>query len=485
MGIRAWGTIMKMAGWRMRAGVILLALGVTFGLAGAQPETPARAALLEIDGAIGPATSDYFGRTLKRAVDNGARLIILRIDTPGGLDTAMREIIKTILASPVPVVAYVDPAGSRAASAGTYILYAAHLSAMAPATSLGAATPVRIGGGAPFSPGGDKPEAGGSANKGSKDKKGTPAPTGGSAMENKVLNDAVAFIRGLAERRGRNAEWAERAVREGVSLPSHEAVKQKVVDYTANNLDELLAKIDGRTVETTAGKITLNTKDMAVERMPPDWRSQFLSVITSPTIAVILMMIGIYGLIFEGYSPGAIVPGVVGVICLLLGLFALQALPLNYVGFALIIFGVALMVAESMVPSFGALGFGGITAFVFGAIMLVDTDVPGFGVNRGVIGGIAAAAALVMMFTLYQVRRTRHMPVPVSDGVAPGTLAEVLTFEGGIGWAMLHGEHWRISSRAALQPGQRVAVARTEGLTLFVEPVETDSLSVPGPGQST
>jgi membrane-bound serine protease (ClpP class) len=468
--------LMHTSRFRLFVWTLLLSLGAGLGLT--HSTAPAQdggghAALLDITGPIGPATSDYVTRAHRKAVQGGARLIILQIDTPGGLDTAMRDIIRTIMESPIPVVTYVQPGGARAASAGTYILYASHIAAMAPATSLGAATPVRIGIGTPALPGSEQPEAGKNRGKGGKaDKQDKAPPAGaGDAMERKVINDAVAFIRGLAERRGRNADWAERAVRAGESLSSPQALKLKVIDLIATDLDDLLGKIDARTVETSAGKVTLATRGMKVEHIEPDWRSRFLAIISSPTVAIMLMLIGIYGLLFEGMNPGAIVPGVVGGICLLLGLFALQAMPINYVGAALIVLGIVLMIAEGIVPSFGALGFGGIAALAFGAIMLVDTDVPGLGVNRGVIAGAVVAVASLMALTMTLVARTRRLAVQSDGGVPAGTHAEVTEFRDGQGWAQVNGEIWRIASNADLHPGQQVSVGRTEGLTLHVRPL--------------
>ena len=406
------------------------------------------AAQVEIQGAIGPATSGYFEKAHRQAVDSGASLIILQMDTPGGLDTAMRDIIKLILNSPIPVACIVAPGGARAASAGTYILYACHVAAMAPATNLGAATPVPVGGVTPFGkdPGKDKPA--------DKDKDLKPAeepPPEGDAMGRKVVNDAVAYIRSLAEKRGRNAEWAERAVREGVSLSADKALEEKVIDLIANDVADLLVKINGRKVATPAGEIVLNTAALTVQKIEPDWRMKFLSVITNPTIAYVLMLIGIYGLLLEGYHPGAIVPGVVGAICLLLAMFAFQVLPVNYVGLALIILGVVLMIAEALVPSFGAFGFGGIAAFVFGSIMLMDIDVPGYDINLGVIAGIAVSASLLMMLTGYLVWRSRRAPVVTGDRTLIGHTAEIEEPIETEGWAWIAGERWRVRSRTPLR----------------------------------
>jgi membrane-bound serine protease (ClpP class) len=433
---------------------------------------PGAAALIRIDGAIGPATSGYFEKAHRRAVESGSGVIVLQIDTPGGLDSAMRDIIKAILNSPIPVACLVAPGGARAASAGTYILYACHVAAMAPATNLGAATPVPVGGSAPLPGMPDKPE-GGKGEKGDKDemdKDAAPGQPPRDAMQAKVVNDAVAYIRSLAEKRGRNADWAERAVREGVSLSADRALEQRVIDLVASDVDDLLAKIDGRVVVTTAGELTLRTAGLAVEAIEPDWRMKFLAVITNPTVAYILLLIGIYGLLLEGYHPGAILPGVTGAICLLLALFAFQVLPVNYVGLALVLLGVVLMIAEAFAPSFGVLGVGGLVAFVFGSIMLMDIDVPGYGVNRGIIFGIAAGGAAVLAGTLYLLWRARQAPVTTGDRTLVGHTLEVLQANGPEGWGWVAGERWKFRGSAPAVVGQRLRVTGIDGLTLVVEP---------------
>ena len=435
------------------------------------------AALIEIDGPIGPATSGYFQKAHAQALESGASIIVLRLDTPGGLDTAMRDIIKTILASPLPVACLVGPGGARAASAGTYILYACQIAAMAPATNLGAATPVPIGGTWPMGKGKKGDEEKNEDGKNKKEKKaedsaGAIADVPDDAMGRKVVNDAVAYIRSLAEKRGRNADWAEKAVREGASLSAEKALEMHVVDLLAADVPDLLKKIDGRSVSVAAGDVKLKTAALPVEKIEPDWRMLLLGVITNPTLAYILMLVGIYGLLLEGYHPGAVLPGVTGAICLLLALYAFQVLPVNYVGLGLILLGVALMVAEALAPSFGVLGFGGITAFVLGSILLMDIDVPGYGVDLGLIAGIAVSAAALMGLTLFLLWRARRAPVVTGSDALVGQLAEALEAFESEGWAGVNGERWRIRSGRPLRAGERARVTRVDGLLLHTEPVE-------------
>ncbi len=434
----------------------------------AAPADDARSALLlELDGAIGPATSHYISQGIKRAAEDGHALVILRMDTPGGLDTSMRDIIKDILASPVPVITFVSPSGARAASAGTYILYASHVAAMAPATNLGSATPVPIGGQpAEPAPADDK--------KPDPTKPGDeaqPAVDPRGAMERKVINDAVAYLRSLAQLRGRNADWAEKAVREGANLPAEDALAQKVIDLIATDVPDLLNKLNGRKLRYGESEITLATQGLTVEKVEPDWRTELLSVITNPTVAYGLLLIGIYGLLFEGYNPGAVLPGVVGAICLLLALFAFQVLPVNYAGLALIVLGALLVVAEAFVPSFGALGVGGLIAFVIGSIMLFDTSVPGFEVAMPIIGGIAFVAGLILCMIVWMFSRARRRPVTTGIDQILGGTAEAVDGFAERGMVRLGGELWKARSSAPLRPGQRARVVRVEGLELWIEPL--------------
>jgi membrane-bound serine protease (ClpP class) len=449
--------------------VTALLVGIASCTANAQPVSRAGQVIhLEIRGAIGPATSDYVVRGIEYAASVDAALIVLEMDTPGGLDSAMRDIIKAILASPVPVASLVAPGGSRAASAGTYILYASHIAAMAPATNLGAATPVQIGG----TPSPAAPEQ--TEDDDAKASPGKPAERSqpsGTAMERKAVNDAVAYIRGLAELRGRNADWAEMAVREAASLTAEQAAEQQVIDLLAKDVESLLAAIDGRVVKLSGGDARLATAGLSVEERAPDWRTKLLATLTDPNVAYLLMLVGIYGLIFEGYNPGAILPGVVGAICLLLALFAFQVLSVNYAGLALIALGVLLLVAEAFVPSFGALGLGGIVAFVIGSVILLDTDLPGFAVSAWLIGSIAliASATLLAILTLFM--RSRSRPVTTGREAMIGELAEALEDFDHSGAVFVHGERWTAVARRPVRRGQSVRIIRVHDLRLDVEPV--------------
>ncbi len=431
---------------------ILLLLAILALLA-----VPAHAAgvrVLAVQGAIGPASADYLLRGLDKANEDGAQLVVIEMDTPGGLDTSMRDIIKAILASKVPVATYVAPQGARAASAGTYILYASHIAAMAPATNLGAATPVEL------APGGDKPAA--------PDKPAASPPA--DPKMRKAVHDAAAYIRGLAELRGRNAEWAERAVREAVSLSASEALELKVIDLVAADLGDLLKQLDGRAIKMDGQTITLDTTQAAIERVQPDWRSRLLAVIGDPGIAYILMLLGIYGLIYEFSNPGMLFPGVVGGICLLLGLFALQLMPISYAGLALLLLGFVMMIAEAFIPSFGALGLGGIIAFVIGSVMLIDTDLPGYGIPLALVVPVAVASALFSFFVAGLAIKARARPVVTGAAELIGAAGEALEDIEHEGWAHVHGEQWRVRSKVPLKRGTPFRVRARHDLILEVEP---------------
>lgn len=451
--------------WRIQYG-LLLAVFLWMSTLFAQTPDVARnaangkAVWLDVNGAISPAMYDYIHRGLARAAEQQAQIIILQIDTPGGLDLSMRRIIQEIIASPVPVVSFVAPGGARAASAGTYILYASHIAAMAPATNLGAATPVKTG-------------AQSQEIKTPDRKPGYDAissPDTQDAMTTKIVHDAAAYIRGLARMRGRNADWAERAVREGVSLTAAEALDENVIDLIANDLNDLLTQLDGRMVEAAGKKVTLSTRTLVLERFEQDWRTRLLAVITDPDIAYILMLIGVYGLILEFATPGTIIPGVVGAICLLLALFAFQVLPINYAGLALILLGIIFMLAEALIPGVGVLGIGGVAAFAIGSVMLIDTEVPDYGISIPLIATFALLSAGFFMIVLSMVLKSRKKPV-VTGGEqlihSTGEVAEDFEREG---WIRIHGELWRARSGVPLKSGQSVSVIAIHGLTLEVTP---------------
>ncbi len=429
-------------------------------------------AQIDLVGPIGPATAEYFEQAAGHAEADGAVAIVLRLDTPGGLADSMRQIITRILSSKIPVLGYVGPEGARAASAGTYILYASHVAAMAPATHLGAATPVSLGGPMPTpaeSPSSlpEKKDA-----PGSEAKPDDTEAAKGNAGERKALNDSIAYIRTLAQLRGRNVEWAEAAVREAATLTDREALEQHVIEIIAADVPALLAQANGRQITINGEQRTLHLADASIRTYAPNWRSRFLGIITNPTFAYLLLLAGIYGIFLEAWNPGAFVPGVVGGICLLIGLYALQLLPVNYAGLALMALGIGLLVAEALSPSIGIFGIGGLIAFVFGSVLLFDTDVPGYEVNMGVIAGIATGAVGLLALTLALVMRSRRAPRFSGDALlreASGELLDALA-AGGEGWAKVLGERWRVRSDVDMPAGARVRVLDREGIVLRVKP---------------
>lgn len=453
----------------------------------AAPLSAAPVVVLTLEGAVSPATADYVVRGIRQAAESGAGLVVLRVDTPGGLDTSMRKIIKEILSAPLPVATFVAPGGARAASAGTFILYASHIAAMAPATNLGAATPVPIG----ITPGGDPGKTpddsktekhgggDGKARDKTQDKTQDKAPSRNS-MTQKQVNDAAAYIRGLAQLRGRNADWGERAVREAVSLSATEARKLKVIDIVAHDVPDLLRQLHGKKLTVQGVERTLDTAGVETIVIDPDWRSRLLAVITDPSIALILMMIGIYGLIFEFSNPGFVLPGVAGAICLLLALFAFQLLPINYAGLALIILGLAFIVAEAFLPSFGALGIGGVVALVIGSVILIEPGAGDFTMPLSFILTLALTAAAAVFFTVMMATRARKRPVVSGSAEMLGASGVVLEDLQGEGWARVHGETWRVVSRVPLARGRKIRVTGIDGLTLSVE-AETEQ---PNGGES-
>ncbi|MDX1336202.1 MAG: nodulation protein NfeD, partial [Gammaproteobacteria bacterium] len=407
---------------------------------------------------------DYIERAMQSAASENAELIVIMMDTPGGLDSAMRAIIKNITSATIPVATYVAPTGSRAASAGTYILYASHIAAMAPGTNLGAATPVQIGGISPPQVD-DQDESNGDEAKTKTEKE--------DASKNKAINDAAAYIRGLAKLRGRNEQWAEKAVLEAASLSATEALENNVIDFIATDLEDLLAQLHGHVIEIQGVDRTLQTKGATISVIGPDWRSELLSVITNPNVAYILLLVGIYGLIFEFSNPGALVPGTVGAICLLLALYSLQLLPINYAGMALLLLGIALMIGEAFQPSFGMLGIGGVIAFVIGSIILMDTEAPGFGIDLSIIFTFALTSIVMFVFVVGMALKSRRRPVVSGAEQLLGSEGVVIDDFENNGEVFVHSEAWSAQSDKPLSKGQRVRVTGMNGLTLDVEPMES------------
>ncbi|NYT61058.1 nodulation protein NfeD [Alcaligenaceae bacterium] len=439
---------------RTWAGSLLLCLLAFFGawLGPAFAATPT-VVVLQLHGVISPASSDFFERGLARAVQENAELLVIEMDTPGGLDTSMRSIVTQILASPIPVATFVSPGGARAASAGTFILYASHIAAMTPASNLGAASPVSIGVGGTT----DKPLT------------GTDKKTSGDTMTDKVTNDAAAYIRSLAQLRGRNADFAEKAVYDASSMSAQEALKAGVIDLIANNVQDLLKKINGRSITLDNGKVVrLDTTGVSLIRIVPDWHTSIMTLLANPQVALVLMMVGIYGLFFELTNPGAALPGVAGIICLLLGLYAFQMLPVNWAGVALIAAGATMMIAEAFLPSFGVLGVGGIIAFVLGGVFLTNTGIAEFDLSIPFLLGLAVASAVLIFLTGMMALRSRRLKVVSGKEEMLGLEGVVASVAGGTAYADVRGESWRVKCNEPLAPGDRVRVVAMDGLTLQV-----------------
>lgn len=468
-----WGRSLRLLIWPL-----LMLVGLAW-LWAAQAQEPRREALLlTLQDAIGPATADYVVRGIATAEERRAELVILQLDTPGGLDSSMRAMIQSILRSDVPVVTYVHPAGARAASAGTYILYGSHVAAMTPSTNLGSATPVQMGGdgglpGMPSPAEQGEPPAEEDPPAAEAEGEGDDAPRRGQdAMERKVLEDAVAYIRGLAERHGRNADWAEDAVREGFNLTATEALERNVIDLVAADVEDLLAQLDGREVTVDGVTRTLSTDNIEIAREDPDWRTELLSVIANPNIAYILLLIGIYGIIFELANPGAIVPGTIGTISLILAFFALQVMPLNYAGLALILLGIVFMIGEAFVPSFGALGIGGVIAFTTGSIMLWDD--PHLNIAWPLIVGVAIAMAAFSIWVIGRLLDLRRKRPATGYEEMIGMIGAAKEDFDTTGHVWVHSELWNADARAPVQAGDKVRVVSIDGLRLTVEPVGRD-----------
>ncbi len=442
---------------------ILLSLGTLCAAVAAWAQTPVY--VLDLKGAVGVGSGDYIERGLEQARVASAGVVVLRMDTPGGLITSTRKIIQAILASPIPVATFVAPSGAQAASAGTYILYASHIAAMAPGTNVGAATPVQIGGlpGLPEEP---------TRNRGTHPADGPEEPTTSrdTPMERKVVNDASAWLRSLAELRQRNADWAERAVRQAASITAAEALREHVIDLIAGDLSDLLVQLDQRTVKVDGKDQVLRTAGAPVFVLKPDWRAQLLTTLTDPNVALILMLIGVYGIIFEFFNPGFVLPGVMGGISLLLALAALAVLPIDHAGLALLLLGIALMIGEAFSSGF-VLGVGGLCAFVLGAVFLFD-EPPGVELSLSwpVIASTALSTAVLLIVIIGLSLRARRKAIVSGREAMIGSKAKVADWSGQQGRVYAHGEVWRACALLPLAPNQEVRITALRGLTLIVEP---------------
>lgn len=444
----------------------VLVLFVLIGLF-ATASIPTRAAqgsgpilVAQVKGAIGVAATRLITDALAQARQENARSLVIQLDTPGGLVTATRDIIQQILASQVPVIVYVSPGGARAASAGTFLVYAAHIAAMAPGTNIGAATPVEVGG-IPGLPQPTEPK---------RDEKDEAAPPTETAAQRKALNDTIAMLRSLAQLRRRNVEWAEKAVRDAATLTAEDALKEGVIDVVARDLDDLLMQIDGRSVSVNNVEHTIVVQGATRTIFEPDWRTRLLGVISDPNVAFILLMIGIYGILFEFWNPGGFVAGVIGAVCLLLGLTALATLPVQYAALGLVVLGIGLMIAEAFTPGLGILGIGGVIAFVAGSLFLFDpagADID-ISVSLPVIIGAAATTGGLALLVLGAAMKARHRPALTGAEGMIGSTGEVVEWHELKGRIRVHGEVWNARAEQPLVPGDVVRVVQREDLTLFV-----------------
>ena len=450
----------RLAGLQCFQLVLCLCFALGFAPTGATAEHTSEVWVVDLDGALGPATGDLLIRSIDAAVAANAIAVIIRMDTPGGLDKAMRDVIQKILSAEIPVITFVSPDGARAASAGTYIATASHIAAMAPATNIGSSTPVMIGAAAPAIPGAEDSEQ----------KEAAPQ----DAMMRKIVNDSVAYLQSLAELRGRNIEWAEMTVREGANLRASEALANNVIDLISADLDSLLQDIDGIEVEIDGSTVVLETADAALHYVETDWRHDLLKVITDPTIAYGLLIFGIYGLILEFYNPGMVAPFVIGIICLLLGAYGLQMLPINYAGLSLIIVGIVMMVMELFTPTMGILGLAGIAAFVFGSLILMDTQAPGFTLPLAVIGAFTASTAALVLFAIGAALRARRQGVRTGREAMVGAPAQALEEFSDAGRVRAFGEIWQARSNVPIGSGEDLEVIAVDELTLVVKPREED-----------
>jgi membrane-bound serine protease (ClpP class) len=394
------------------------------------------------EGVINPVAAEYIHDALASAHSSDAQALILKLDTPGGLDTSMRLIVKDITSSPLPVIVFVAPSGGRAASAGVFITLAAHVAVMAPGTNIGAAHPVAMGGG-------------------EMDK----------TMKEKVENDSVAYIKSIAEQRGRNVAWAEDAVRKSLSVTEQEALKLKIVDFVAEDLSALLKLLNGKTITLSNGPITLSTEATTLREFPMGLRLELLKALSDPNIAYLLMTIGTIGILAELYNPGAILPGVVGAISLILAFYSLQSLPINYAGVLLLILGIVFFILEATVTSYGLLAIGGVASMIFGSLMLIKSDAEFFQISWAVIVPVIVATAAVSLFIVGMgFHALRRSPQTGSDGMI-GAIGIAKTALRPDGKLAIHGELWDAVSDAPAEPGTSAKVLRVEGLTLYVTPI--------------